>query len=134
MKCKVPQCTNNVDKHPLSIYCLDHKGVGTQQPMHRQLMKCKERAQKKNLQYDLDYKYLLSLYPKGMLCPILGIKMEFGDNNGGRNTAPSVDRIDCNKGYVKGNVQIISKLANSMKQNANAEQLKKFAKWVNDTY
>lgn len=40
----------------------------------------------------------------------------------------SLDRIDSTKGYVKGNVQVISMKANTMKSNASIEELKLFAK------
>lgn len=55
------------------------------------------------------------------LCPILGVPLVF-------NTpyCPSLDRIDNSKGYVTGNVIVISKKANTMKSNASWEQLRTF--------
>ena len=34
-----------------------------------------------------------------------------------------IDRIDSSKGYVKGNVRVISKRANTLKNNATIEEL-----------
>jgi hypothetical protein len=64
-------------------------------------------------------------YPK--VCPVFGIKLswEIGTTN---MNSPSLDRIDPTKGYVKGNVMMISQLANAMKQNATPEQLKQFSR------
>lgn len=38
--------------------------------------------------------------------------------------APSLDRIDSTKGYIKGNVRVISKRANALKNNFNYEELR----------
>lgn len=69
-------------------------------------------------------------------CPVLGL--EFGPNTGrGRGAykdSISLDRIDCTKGYVPGNVQVMSRLANTMKSNATKEQLLMFADWVGRTF
>lgn len=66
-------------------------------------------------------------------CPILGIPLI---KNSGVHSAnsPSLDKIDPEKGYVKGNVQVISFKANAMKNNASKEELLLFAEWVNKTF
>ena len=67
-------------------------------------------------------------YPK--VCPVLDIDLDWG-MNGRKPNSPSLDRIDSTKGYIKGNVMLMSSLANSMKQNATIEQLKQFGRyWV----
>lgn len=42
----------------------------------------------------------------------------------------SLDRIDSSKGYIPGNVEVISRLANTMKNNATADALVKFAEGI----
>lgn len=55
-------------------------------------------------------------------CPLLGIPLlPFSGRL--QEGSPSVDRIDPTKGYVKGNVWIISNKANRIKSNASLEEL-----------
>jgi hypothetical protein len=65
-------------------------------------------------------------YPK--VCPVLRIELDWG-MNGRQPNSPSLDRINPKFGYIKGNVMMISDLANSMKNSATPEQLKQFSEY-----
>lgn len=59
-------------------------------------------------------------------CPVLGIPLVYAD--GPRNDAtPSIDRIDPAKGYIPGNVHVVSWRANKIKQDATLTELRS---WV----
>lgn len=62
-------------------------------------------------------------------CPILGISLDYGavGKKSGSDNSPSIDRWDNAKGYVPGNVFVISYKANSIKRNASAEELRRVA-------
>ncbi len=65
-------------------------------------------------------------------CPILGIKLvrSIGNGSGNFGASPSLDRILPDLGYVRGNVAVISARANSIKNNASAELLRRVADWI----
>ena len=65
-------------------------------------------------------------YPK--VCTVLGIKLDW-DMNGCNNNSPSLDRVNPKLGYIKGNVIMMSNLANKMKNNATPEELKQFSEY-----
>ena len=91
----------------------------------------KRRAKSKNIPFNLDLQYLFILSPSN--CPVLNTPLswcEKHDKKGPKNNSPSLDRIDPEKGYVKGNVMWMSQLANTMKNSASKEELKLFANWV----
>lgn len=56
-------------------------------------------------------------------CPALGIPLIAGAGVV-TNNSPSIDQIEPGKGYIKGNVQIISHKANTMKSNATLAELR----------
>jgi hypothetical protein len=96
-------------------------------PEKTMLATSRRRALKLGLEFNLTIEDIL--IPEH--CPILGIKL-IRQTNKGRSAkcSPSLDRIDSSKGYVKGNVWVISMLANAMKNEANKEELLKFANWI----
>ncbi|MDP9904736.1 hypothetical protein [Arthrobacter bambusae] len=68
-------------------------------------------------------------------CPVLGMPLERNTGEGkAAENSPSLDRTDPTKGYVPGNVQVISYKANCMKNNASIEGLLAFAEWVRQSY
>ena len=67
-------------------------------------------------------------------CPILGIKLEYSSAFDQKvEGSLSFDRIDSSKGYIKGNVQIISWRANRIKNNGTAEEHRKIADYIDKT-
>lgn len=61
-------------------------------------------------------------------CPILGIKLSNVRDNSPESdkaSSPSLDKIVDKLGYVKGNVQVISYRANTLKNNATIAELEK---------
>lgn len=80
----------------------------------------KLRAKENNIEFNIEFSDIV--IPK--FCPLLGIPISTGPLHEG---SPSLDRVDISKGYIKGNVRVISYKANTMKSNATKEELKLFA-------
>ena len=94
------------------------------------LNSAKTRSSKQGLRCDISLEHLKEVCPEE--CPVFGVKFVWtGYKKGTSKMAPSLDRIIPELGYVTGNVQVISKLANMMKSCATPEQLGRFAEWIN---
>ncbi len=63
-------------------------------------------------------------------CPILGIKLDYFAEGRPQDNSPSFDRVDCTKGYISGNVLIISNKANRIKSDGNVEDLRKILEYL----
>ena len=97
-------------------------------PITRMLMNSKSRARQCNLEFNIT----LEDVPIPKKCPILEVDLVLGEAHS-YEYAPSIDRIDSTKGYVKGNVRVISLRANRMKSNATKEECILFSKNI-ETY
>ena len=82
----------------------------------------RQRAKLKNREHTITLEDIKELYPVDGKCPVFGFDLEF-NNTGFRETSPSIDRIDSDKGYTKDNIQIISWKANRLKAYATVEDL-----------
>jgi transposase len=64
-------------------------------------------------------------------CPVLGIKLDyFAKARKPQDNSPSFDRVDNTKGYVTGNVKIISNKANRIKGHGSLDELKKIIAYI----
>jgi hypothetical protein len=87
----------------------------------------KKRAADKGFEFSIDLSDIV--IPE--YCPLLGIKLMHGTGFL-IDESPSLDRIDSKKGYVKGNVWVISHKANTMKSDATLEELELLVKNLRD--
>ena len=58
-----------------------------------------------NLNSNIDFEYMMSIFPDNRKCPVFGFQMHF---KGNLDYTPTIDRINPYEGYVKGNVIWIS--------------------------
>jgi len=117
------------------------KIIGDSQHIKDILDGVRKSAKKRNLTFNLKAKDMKPLITKR--CPILNIKYElnkkdlsWGSEKGQNNWANSisVDRIDNTKGYIPGNIILVSTLANSIKNQATPDQILNVGKYYKKLY
>jgi hypothetical protein len=79
----------------------------------------KYRAKRDGCEFNLDRSDII--VPP--VCPIFRIPLIFSSGRGPTINSPTLDRVNPNKGYTKGNVRVISHKANAKKQNNTIEDL-----------
>jgi len=117
------------EKYKESIKATSKKYLQENQE-YRLLHSAKQRAKRAGIEFSLGYSDIV--IPE--YCPYLGIKLTNTFGEGRIQSNASVDRIDSSIGYTVDNIQIISDLANRMKQEATKEQLVAFAKNILTLY
>lgn len=94
-------------------------------PRVMMLAAAKKRASAKGIEFlitraDLEVPFV---------CPVLGIIIEVNERRW-QDSSPTIDRIDTRRGYVPGNVCVISARANRIKNDATADELERIAAYL----
>lgn len=85
----------------------------------------KTTAKKNGIEWDIKFGDIIW----NESCPILGGKLDYFAETTQENS-PSFDRIDPTKGYIVGNVQIVSWRANRIKNDGTAEEHRLIAAYL----
>ncbi len=93
----------------------------------RMVSHLRNKCRRTGIPFNLTKSALLEVMPTDGMCPALRVKLCFGSRSPNN---PSVDRLHPKLGYVIGNVSIISRRANAIKQDATAEELYCVADWL----
>lgn len=98
-------------------------------PLKFMLARAKSRAKEKGFAFNLTVEDFPILPDK---CPVLGLSLKYTDANAkmGDPCIATFDRVDNSKGYVRGNVAIVSLRANRLKHNATLKELEALVLWL----
>lgn len=89
----------------------------------------KKRAEALGLPFELTEEDI----PLPEFCPVFGTKLVIGIGKQSGDS-PSVDRIDNTKGYVKGNVVVVSQRANSLKRDASFSDMQRMVEFYSQFF
>jgi hypothetical protein len=97
--------------------------------LNERLLGARERSKSKSLQFSITNEYLKELWiiQKGK-CALSGLQMTTIAGQGRIFTNVSVGRVDPNKGYIIGNIQLVCMIYNQMKSDLTKEELLWFCK------
>lgn len=87
-----------------------------------------DKARRRAIKEGMDFNLILEDVVIPPRCPVLGHPLK--PLSGNPLTSPSLDRVDNTKGYVKGNVAVISHRANTIKGDASYLELVQVCEWL----
>lgn len=99
-------------------------------PEYRLWKQAKDSSKQRGLEFSITKEDIV--IPQ--YCTYLGVELTDYRDSGRHDSNLSLDRIDNTKGYVQGNIQVISSKANFMKRDATIEELIAFAKGILTTH
>lgn len=95
-------------------------------PFENRWQNIKSRCKEENIHFNISVNDIRKIW--NGICPVFNIKLTFSDKN--IDTFAELDRKDPSKGYVKDNIQWISRKANRIKNDASLEELEKVYIWL----
>lgn len=102
------------------------KNMRANNPVSTLLSAARRRAKISGLEFNITHKDVqIPLY-----CPVIGIPLITNTKRQNANS-PSIDRIDNTKGYIKGNVRVISWRINHRKSDMTIYEILALAEYIN---
>jgi hypothetical protein len=110
-------------------YCRRHKDKNRILWLARSAIK---RSQVNGLECDEVYLRDVVGQQRPTECPCCGIEIDYGRSKDNRplEHGPSLDRIDCTKGYIAGNIDIICWRCNAIKRDATLAELETIVSYM----
>lgn len=118
------KCATNKPMENYTMCAICH--INNKLPLRTKLFKnAKNRAKKSGIDFSIiETDIIIPTH-----CPIFGFLLQENDFMAKSNSY-SIDRIDNSKGYIKGNVHIISHRANAIKNDASIDELELILKYL----
>ena len=101
-------------------------------PEVRMLISSRASSKRRNLEHSISREYIKAIMCD--TCPVFGMPLDFSLGKGRLPSGPSIDRIDPSKGYVEGNVRVMSLKANRILGVLSREEQLKLAHWILSEY
>ncbi len=93
------------------------------------IAKAKNRAKNEGVPFDLTVADVS--FPTR--CPVFDILLCYSNKVHARDNSPSFDKVIPERGYVRGNVRIISHRANRLKSDCTITELRQILNYMEDT-
>lgn len=98
-------------------------------PVKHKRLELLNSAKRRSIKYGIAFNLCLEDIQFVQFCPILGIELNWTSSKCSAES-PSLDRIIPEKGYVSGNIHVVSHKANTIKNNATPEEAMTVAVWM----
>ena len=123
------ECEKKAKKNYYEYLVQNNLPLSANKSIESWIKKLLNKASQRNKIIDIDFDYLLELYQnQNGKCSLSGEELTFHKNN--LSTNLSIDRINSNIGYIKGNVQLVCHYVNIMKWNKDLPELIEWCKKI----